>query len=214
MAASVIAENDSGRKKESSSFETPPKTVVATPNFRLATGDKLPGLSVTGVSGKKYTSEGLRGRIVVFEWTNFECPCVQSHYQVGLLSKLQEKYVGQGILWLTVVSSAPGKAGYVSGNSLEKLRAVIGNTTSDVLLDPDGKLARELGAVSTPYALVFGKESTLLYQGAIDSARSYEPEDLRKAINYVEKTVEAYRAGRPVSPAATPPFGCAIKFAK
>jgi peroxiredoxin len=171
-----------------------------------------PEFTLTDSTGTARSLADFRGRVVVLEWFNYECPFVQKQYGSGTMQRLQATYTDRDVVWLTIVSSAPGKQGHLSP---EQARAVIREQDSHqtaLLLDPDGAVGRRYGAKTTPHLFIIGPEGLLRYTGAIDDRPSTDPADIPGATNYVQRALDEVLAGRTVSIPTTKPYGCSVKY--
>jgi hypothetical protein len=179
----------------------------------VATGAPAPAFSVQDASGATRTLAEFAGRTVVLEWTNFGCPYVRKHYGAGNMQGLQHEAAANGIVWLQVISSAPGEQGYLDGpGALARARTDNAHPTA-TLLDPDGVMGHAYGARNTPHMFIIGGDGRVLYQGAIDDRPSARPRTLEGANNYVRAALADIAAGRPVQIAETTPYGCGVKYA-
>lgn len=179
---------------------------------KAPTGNPAPEFTVTDTNGNVQSLDALRGKTVILEWTNDQCPYVKKHYRSGNMQATQAKHVDADTVWLSVISSAPGKQGYVSAEGANALTATHGATPTGVLLDPSGDLGRAYDAKTTPHMYIIDPRGTLVYQGAIDSNRSSNPATIPTATNYVNQAMADLDAGRPVSQDDTQPYGCTIKY--
>lgn len=175
-------------------------------------GQPAPDFSVTDSNGGTQSLAALKGKVVVLEWTNHECPFVRKHYGAGNMQKLQAEAKAEGVVWLTIISSAPGEQGNVDGATANGLTSSRNATPAAVLLDPEGRVGRAYGAQTTPHMYVIGKDGTLLYMGGIDSIASTRVEDLEKARPYFRDAMQAVVKGEKVPVATTRPYGCSIKY--
>jgi peroxiredoxin len=175
-------------------------------------GQPAPAFSTLDSMGKTQSLDAYRGKWVVLEWTNNECPFVRKHYGSGNMQKLQKAYTSKGVAWLSVISSAPGKQGYATAERANELTKERGAAPSAVLLDPDGKLGRTYAAKTTPHMFVVDPKGTLVYAGGIDDTPSADPEDIAKARNYVSAALDAGLAGKPIATASSTPYGCSVKY--
>jgi AhpC/TSA family len=175
-------------------------------------GQAAPAFSVTDSMGKAQSLDAYRGKWVVLEWTNNECPFVQKHYGSGNMQKLQKTYTGQGVAWLSVISSAPGKQGYATPERANALTKERGAAPSAVLLDPEGKVGRSYAAKTTPHMFVIDPKGTLVYGGGIDDTPSTDTADIAKAKNFVAAALDAGLAGKPIATASSTPYGCSVKY--
>lgn len=175
-------------------------------------GQAAPAFSVTDSTGKTQSLDAYKGKWVVLEWTNNECPFVQKHYGSGNMQKLQKTYTGQGVAWLSVISSAPGKQGYATPERANALTKERGAAPSAVLLDPEGKVGRSYAAKTTPHMFVIDPKGTLVYGGGIDDTPSTDSADIAKAKNFVAAALDAGLAGKPIATASSTPYGCSVKY--
>lgn len=172
-----------------------------------------PAFTAQTADGKTVSLADFKGKTVVLEWTNHDCPYVKKHYGSGNLPAQQKAATAQGVVWLQVISSAPGQQGFVDGATAQKLNADRGAAPSATLLDPKGELGRLYGAQTTPHMYVIKADGTLAYKGGIDSIATAKVEDIAKAEPYVTEALAAVAAGRKVEKAVTRPYGCSVKYA-
>jgi thioredoxin-related protein len=175
-------------------------------------GDPAPEISATDTNGKAHTLAQYKGKYVVLEWTNPECPFVRKHYDSGNMQKLQKEYTGKGVVWLIVNSSAAGKQGNYSPEKWNEILKQKDAAPTALLLDPNGNAGRAYEAKTTPQLVVINPEGNLIYEGAIDSIASANPSDIPKATNYVKASLDEAMAGKPVTTAASKPYGCGVKY--
>lgn len=154
-----------------------------------------------------------RGRIVVLEWTNHDCPYVRKHYDTSNMQALQKETTGQGVVWLTLISSEPGTQGHVSPSQADELTASRKASPTAVLLDPTGVVGKMYGATNTPHMYIIDKAGTLVYAGAIDDRPTTRRGDVQGAQNYVRDALQAVAAGQPVKTPVTRAYGCTVKYA-
>lgn len=176
-------------------------------------GQPAPAFTATTADGGSLALSSLRGKTVVLEWTNHDCPFVKKHYESGNIPSLQKDAAAKGYVWLQVISSAPGKQGHVDGATALRLNKERGATPANTLLDPEGKLGRLYGAQTSPHLFIIDPAGTLIYKGGIDSIPSARKEDLAKADNYLRLAFADLAAGRKIAQASTQPYGCSIKYA-
>jgi len=174
-------------------------------------GEAAPAFSLPGHDGKTHALADFKGKTVVLEWTNAECPFVKKHY-AGNMQALQKTYTGKDVVWLSVNSSAPGKQGHVDAAGATKIVKDKGAAPTLVLLDGDGKVGKAYDAKTTPHLYVIDKAGTLVYAGGIDSNPSADPADIPGATPYVKNALDEVLAGKPVTTAVTKPYGCSIKY--
>ncbi len=175
-------------------------------------GAPAPDFDVTDIQGQERKLSDLKGKFIVLEWHNQGCPYVAKHYNSGNMQRLQKDLTGEGVVWLTVISSAPGKQGYVTAEEEKKYLQEKQAVPTAVLLDPDGKLGRLYGAKTTPNMYLIDEKGTLVYSGAIDDQPTFDPGDIPGAKNYVLAAYNEAKSGKSVSTAATAPYGCSVKY--
>ena len=175
-------------------------------------GKPAPDFSAVDSNGKSVSLSDYRGKIVVLEWTNDGCPYVKKHYSSGNMQSLQKDETSKGIVWLTVISSAPGAQGYVDGAAANELTKSRGAAPTAVLLDPDGKVGHLYDARTTPHMFIVNADGTLVYMGGIDDKATTNEADIGSAKNYVRAALGEVLAGKPVEQAVTRPYGCSVKY--
>ncbi|MFT4569571.1 MAG: hypothetical protein ACI8TX_000917 [Hyphomicrobiaceae bacterium] len=177
-----------------------------------AVGDTAPAFQLLGADGREHSLAESDGKIVVLEWLNHGCPFVRKHYESGNMQSLQKKYTGQGVIWYSIVSSAPGKQGHCETDEAAAQEIDHDSAASAVLLDPEGVVGRAYGARTTPHMFVVAADGKLAYKGAIDDTPSADPNDVAEAKNYVSAAVDALLAGDAVAEVTTTPYGCSVKY--
>src|SRR5438046_6619782 len=175
-------------------------------------GTTAPDFSVTDAKGETHSPSQYKGKYVVLEWFNPECPFVKKHYGSGNMQKLQEEFTAKGVVWLTIDSSAPGLEGNLTAEQANAKIADWKAHSSALLLDPDGKAGRTYGAKNTPHMFVINPEGKIVYEGAIDSKPTPNPSDIANSTNYVKVALDESLAGKTVSNANTKPYGCSVKY--
>ena len=175
-------------------------------------GQPAPAFTALDADGKVRALSDFKGKTVVLEWTNEGCPYVAKHYDSANMQGLQKQAAADGVVWLTVISSAPGFQGYKTGPQARQWKARVGAAPAKVILDPNGTVGRAYAARTTPHMYVVDKTGTLVYMGGIDDKASSEPSSLEGAKNYVVAALADVKAGRPVAQAATRPYGCSVKY--
>jgi len=175
-------------------------------------GAPAPVFDVTDTQGHEQRLSDFKGKFVVLEWHNQGCPYVGKHYNSGNMQHLQKDLTGQGVVWLTVISSAPGKQGFVTPEEEATYLHEKQASPTAVLLDPDGKLGRLYGAKTTPDMYLIDPQGMLVYSGAIDDRPTHDVADVQGAKNYVLAAYQEVKAGKPVSVATTAPYGCSVKY--
>jgi hypothetical protein len=179
----------------------------------VETGAQAPAFSVRDATGATRTLAEFAGRTVVLEWTNHGCPYVRKHYDARNMQTLQRDATADGVVWLQVISSAPGEQGFLDGPGAVARVATDGAHPTATLLDPTGAMGHAYGARNTPHMYIINGEGRLVYQGAIDDRPSARPSTLEGANNYVRAALADLDAGRAVATAETTPYGCAVKYA-
>jgi peroxiredoxin len=175
-------------------------------------GKTAPDFVGTDSNGKTVALKDLRGHIVVLEWSNNQCPFVGKHYRSGNMQALQKEATGQGVIWLTVLSSAPGAQGNVTAAEANELTRSRGAAPTAVILDPSGSIGRAYGARTTPHMFVIDKSGTLAYMGGMDDKATTDVADIPTAKNYVRLALTAVMSGTPVQDPVTRPYGCSVKY--
>jgi hypothetical protein len=175
-------------------------------------GQPAPDFSATDSEGKVRRLADFRGKTVVLEWTNAECPYTRKHYSSGNMQSLQELARQRGVIWMSVISSAPGKQGYVSGPEADALTRTRRAVPTAVLLDPSGDLGRLYHAKTTPHLFVIDARGELRYMGGIDSIATADVADIRNAEPYLKEALLAVVDDKPVAHPTTRPYGCSIKY--
>ena len=175
--------------------------------------EKAPDFKLTGIDGKTYSLGDYKGKYVVLEWNNFDCPFVKKFYGSGAMQNLQKEYTEKGVVWLTICSSAEGKQGYYDAEALGDMTAERKLAATAYLRDPDGTVGKLYGAKTTPHMFVINPEGVLIYVGAIDDKPSTNPEDIAAAQNYVTASLNLAMSGKPVEVKSTASYGCSVKYA-
>ena len=175
-----------------------------------------PAPAFTGLTsdGKTVKLSDYRGKTVVLEWTNHQCPFVGKHYGTSNMQTLQKEAGGKGVVWLSVISSAPGRQGHVTGERANELSKSRGAGPAAVILDEKGIIGRAYEATATPHMYVIDDKGVLTYKGAIDDIPSANHDDVPKATNYVRSALAAMAAGKKPEPRATRAYGCSVKYAR
>jgi len=172
-----------------------------------------PDFTLTDTNGRTHTLSQYRGKFVVLEWLNFDCPYVRKHYNGRNMQTLQERYTDRGVVWLSIVSSARGEQGHFSNEEMNRRARAHGAHQTAILIDEPGRVGRLYGARTTPQMFVISPEGQILYNGAIDDKPSPNPATLETARSYFSEAMDAALAGRAVPVASTQPYGCNVKYA-
>jgi peroxiredoxin len=176
-------------------------------------GETAPAFNTAATNGRSVGLADQRGKIVILEWTNHDCPYVRKHYESGNMPTLQKEITAQGVVWLTLISSSPGTQGYVSPKEADELTASRKANPTSVLLDPSGAVGKAYGATNTPHMYIVDKAGLLVYAGAIDDRPTTRRADVQGAHNYVRAALEDMAAGRAVQTPVTRAYGCTVKYA-
>ena len=188
-----------------------PSRAADGPQARL--GAPAPNFTLIDSNGNSVSLADFKGKTVVLEWSNHECPYVRKHYGGNNMQELQRKWTAQGVVWLTLISSQPGAQGFVHGLEANKLTEERGAAPSAVLLDPKGGVGRSYGAQVTPHVYVITADGVLVYMGGIDDKPTTRLEDLKTAKNFVDAALSEVAAGKTITVKTSRPYGCTIKYA-
>jgi len=183
-------------------------TALAAPEV----GQPAPAFTLTDSNGQSHNLADFKGKFVVLEWLNHGCPFVKKHYDSNNMQNLQKEYTGKDVVWLSIVSSAPGKQGHMSPGETNQAKEEKGSAATAILIDGDGTVGQLYGAKVTPELYVINPEGNLIYAGAIDDKKSVDPADVEGATNYVKQALDEALAGQPVSTPKTEPYGCSVKY--
>jgi hypothetical protein len=175
-------------------------------------GQPAPDFTLTDTAGQSHSLAGLRGKYVVLEWVNYDCPFVGKHYGSGNMQRLQKTYTARGVVWYQVNSSAPGKQGAYDAAKAALLGRQKGVASTAYLLDPAGTVGRLYGAKTTPHMFVVDPRGTVIYAGGIDDTPSTDVADIATANNYVAAALDEALAGKPVTVTSSQPYGCSVKY--
>lgn len=181
---------------------------------KAGVGQPAPDFLLKDLDGKSFHLAELRGKTVVLEWFNPECPFVKGSHTKGSLKSTAKKHTDNGVVWLAINSAAEGKQGFGPEKSAAGKKAF--GLEHPILLDPTGVVGHQYGATNTPHLFVIDEAGALIYKGAIDNSPDGEGESPTggKLINYVDAALEDLAAGRPVRTSDTQAYGCGVKFAK
>ncbi|MBA3771417.1 MAG: thioredoxin family protein [Ramlibacter sp.] len=177
-----------------------------------AVGQAAPEFTLKDASGKTVKLSDYRGKHVVLEWTNPGCPYVRKHYDSGNMPATQKEATGKGVVWLSINSTEKSASDYLEPAKLVAWQNERKAQPSAVLMDEEGTAGKTYGARTTPHMYIVDPKGQLIYAGGIDSIASSDPDDIKKAVNYVRQGLGEALAGKPVSAAATRPYGCSIKY--
>ena len=175
-------------------------------------GDAAPEFTATASNGKTVRLSDYRGKYVVLEWHNNGCPYVGKHYNSGNMQRLQKQWTSQGVVWFTILSSAPGKQGYVTASEENDYLTKEHAAPTAALLDPTGEIGHMYDAKTSPQMVVINQQGVVIYSGAIDDKPTTDLQDVQGATNYVSLALEQAMAGKAVQTPATRPYGCSVKY--
>lgn len=181
-------------------------------NAAVDVGEMAPDFTAVDTNGVEHNLSDFKGKNVVLEWSNHECPFVVKHYEPGNMQKVQKMATDNGAVWITIVSSAEGKQGAVDAAEANKIMEEVGANSTARILDPSGEIGKLYGAKTTPHMFVIDKEGKIAYMGAIDSDSSFKQSSIDGATNYVTAALESLKAGEAVEVTSTKPYGCSVKY--
>lgn len=186
-------------------------TVVAafsTAPEEVEIGKTVPGFTLKGIDGREYSLADFKGKVVVLEWTNPNCPFVQRVYKNGIMTSVQKKYADK-VVWLAVNSTHPDHQDYERAEDLAKTYKNWNATFTTMLLDPDGSVGRMFDAKTTPHMYIIDKDGKLVYAGGIDDdPRGNKPEK----VNYVDRALDELLGGKAITTTTSRPYGCSVKY--
>lgn len=187
-------------------------TMAAFANAAPSVGQPAPDFTLKDANGRTVKLSDFRGKHVVLEWTNPGCPYVQKHYNSGNMPATQQDAVNRGVVWLSINSTEKASGDYLEPGKIVAWQQERKARPSAVLMDEDGVAGRAYGARTTPHMYIVNPQGQLVYAGGIDSIPSSNPDDIRKAVNYVKRALSEALAGTPISAATTRAYGCSIKY--
>lgn len=188
-------------------------SIAGVASATIPTGSTVSDMTVVDSNGVSHNLSDFKGKNVVLEWTNDGCPYVKKHYETNNMQNLQKSATADGdTVWLSVISSAPGKQGYVSGEGANAIVEKFDAAPTAVILDPEGVKGKAFGAKTTPHMYIIDADQTLVYQGAIDDNRSANHATVATAKNYVAAALAEVKAGQPVTVTDTKAYGCSVKY--
>jgi len=176
-------------------------------------GEPAPNFTATDSNGKPHTLSSYRGKFVVLEWHNQGCPYTKKHYESGNMERLQKEWTQKGVVWFTVISSAPGTQGYVTAEQENDYMRRMNAAPTAALLDPAGDLGHLYDAKTTPHMFIISPDGVLIYDGAIDDKPTPDPADIATSRNYVSLALTEAMSGKPVDTPTSRPYGCSVKYA-
>jgi peroxiredoxin len=179
-----------------------------------AIGSKAPEFKLSDSYDKEHSLSDFAGKFVVLEWVNFDCPFVKKHYDESEknMQSLQAQMTSNGVVWLSICSSAPGKQGNFTKDEINKRIETLGAKMNFYLIDEDGKVGKMYAAKTTPHMYIIDKSGNLVYQGAIDDKKSTEPADIKTSKNYIVQAALELMSGKSLTVPSTVPYGCSVKY--
>jgi peroxiredoxin len=177
-----------------------------------APGQPGTDFTLTDITGKPRKLADLRGKYVVLEWFNSECPFVQKHYESGNMQGLQKQYTGKGVVWLAINSTNPAHSNFRDEARSAQIVKDWKMVPTALSLDKDGKVGQAYGARTTPHMFVIDPNGTVIYAGGIDDKASFSPADVKSAKNFVAAALDESMTGKPVSTPSARPYGCSVKY--
>ena len=180
--------------------------------YAATPGAAAPDFAVADAAGKTVKLSDYRGKFVVLEWTNPECPFVRKHYGSRNMQDLQKEWGAKDVVWLSVNSTRQGHYEYRDGPKMQEWMTSQGAAQKAILIDAKSEVGSAYAAKTTPHMFVISPEGKILYNGAIDDKRSANPADAKTANNYVRAALNEAKAGKPVTVASTTPYGCTVKY--
>lgn len=175
-------------------------------------GEPAPNFEIVDIHGETFKLEDHKGKTIVLEWTNHQCPFVVKHYSTNNMQETQKTATDNGVVWVTIVSSAPGKQGHVSPEEALEIEKEAGAHATTRLLDSDGEIGKLYAAKTTPHMFVISPEGNIAYKGAIDDNPSPSPQAVEGAQNLVLAALDDLAAGKAVQVSRTAPYGCSVKY--
>jgi peroxiredoxin len=188
--------------------------MATTGTWAVEPGSTAPDFTAQDTYGRTHMLSQYKGKYVVLEWHNRECPYTRKHYESGNMERLQQEWTAKGVIWFTVISSAPGQQGYVTADQENAYVQQMKAAPTAVLLDPTGQLGHLYSAKTTPHMFIINPAGTLIYDGGIDDKATTDVADISTARNYVSQALAESMAGKPVTTPVSRPYGCSVKYAR
>jgi peroxiredoxin len=180
--------------------------------YAVRVGDPAPDFTGTDSNGKTESLSDYRGKYVVLEWTNRDCPYTRKHYSSGNMQSLQKEWTTKGVVWLTILSSARGQEGYMTASGENAQIAKVHASPTAAILDPKGAIGHEYEAKTTPHMFVIDPSGKVIYAGAIDDHPTPDASDIKRSKNYVSEALTEAMSGKAVATTYTRPYGCGVKY--
>jgi peroxiredoxin len=181
--------------------------------YAAKVGSPAPSFTGTDTNGHTHSLSDYRGKYVVLEWTNKDCPFTRKQYDSGNMQTLQRQWTAHGVVWLTILSSAPGHQGYMTAAEENAWIARVHADPTAAILDPSGAIGHAYDAKTTPHMFIIDPSGKLIYEGAIDDHATTDPADVPESKNYVSAALSEAMSGKPVAITYTRPYGCSVKYA-
>jgi len=185
---------------------------AASASAAVQPGAAAPDFTVTDSTGKAVHLADYKGKFVVLEWTNPECPFVRKHYDSQNMQSLQKEWGAKNVVWLSINSTNKTSSEFKTADEMNSWMKAKGASQKAVLIDGDSNTGRAYSARTTPHMFVIDPTGSVVYAGAIDDKRSTNPADVKIANNYVRAALSEALAGKPVTVASTQPYGCSVKY--
>ena len=178
----------------------------------VASGQSAPEFTLTDIQGKPQKLSTYKGRYVVLEWFNSECPFVQKHYESGNMQSLQKRYGDKGVVWLTINSTRADSSNYRDPARSQQIVKDWKINSAALMLDTDGTVGHTYGARTTPHLWVIDPTGKVIYAGGIDDKATFRADDVKTAKNFVAVALDESMSGKAVSVPSAAPYGCSIKY--
>lgn len=175
-------------------------------------GEQAPDFKVVDANGNMHSLSDYEGQYVILEWLNHGCPYIRKHYDGNNMQQLQQKYTDQGVVWLSVISSAPGTQGYMEPEEARQSIEEYGASPTAILLDPKGEMGRAYDARVTPHMFIIDPDGVVRYNGAIDDKPTPRANSLETAHNYIDAAMNSLMNGEEVEVKSNTPYGCGVKY--
>jgi peroxiredoxin len=188
--------------------------LIAAAGYAARVGTPAPSFTGTDSYGHMHQLSDYRGKYVVLEWTNNACPYTEKHYDSGNMQALQREWRAKGVVWLTILSSAPSHQGYMTGSEENAYLTKVHADPTAAILDPTGGIGHAYDAKTTPNMFVIDPSGKLIYAGAIDDHPTTDAADVKVSKNYVSAALTEAMASQPIAVSYTRPYGCSVKYAR
>jgi peroxiredoxin len=188
--------------------------MLETAGWAVSVGGSAPDFTGTDSQGHTRKLSDSRGKFVVLEWHNNGCPYTQKHYTSGNMQRLQKEWTAKGVIWFTIISSAPKTQGYVTAAEENAYLAKTNAAPTAAILDATGQIGKLYSAKTTPQIVVINPQGSIIYDGAIDDHPSSDVSDIARSKNYVSAALQEATEGKTVSVSSTRPYGCSVKYSR